>query len=151
MPVEKEILFVQKAMAYDLVRIFESDPKKTYTPEELKELLAAYIKGLASRKGGATRLFYFSFRKYSMPMMASPSRSSSPPRTTGHTMFVSSMEVPKRPGGVDQAVTFCTLAAAAKKPARHQMEPMRDKKPPMSTFFISLPPLCAAGIPEAPR
>ncbi len=48
MPVEKEILFVQKAMAYDLVRIFESDPKKTYTPEELKKLLAAYIKGLAS-------------------------------------------------------------------------------------------------------
>lgn len=46
MPAEKEIILAQKAMAYDLVQIFESDPDKTYTPEELKKLLAAYIKGL---------------------------------------------------------------------------------------------------------
>lgn len=35
---------IRKAMAYDLLQIFESEPDKTYTAEELKKLLAAYIK-----------------------------------------------------------------------------------------------------------
>lgn len=46
MPTEKEVILAHKAMAYDLVQIFESEPDKTYTPEELKQLIAAYIKGL---------------------------------------------------------------------------------------------------------
>lgn len=45
MPTEKETILAHKAMAYDLVQIFEEDPTKTYTVEELKQLLAAYIKG----------------------------------------------------------------------------------------------------------
>lgn len=45
MPTEKEIIFAQKAMAYDLVQIFESDPEKTYTVEELKALIGTYIAG----------------------------------------------------------------------------------------------------------
>lgn len=36
---------IQKAMAYDLLRIFESTPDKTYTAKELKELIDAYIRG----------------------------------------------------------------------------------------------------------
>ena len=38
MPTENERKDVQKAMAYDLIRIFEKDPEKTYTAEELKRL-----------------------------------------------------------------------------------------------------------------
>ncbi len=45
MPTENERKDVQKAMAYDLLRIFESDPDKTYTAKELKELIDAYIRG----------------------------------------------------------------------------------------------------------
>ena len=37
---------VQKAMAYDLIRIFEQNPDKTYTAKELKDLIDAYISGL---------------------------------------------------------------------------------------------------------
>ncbi len=46
MPTENERKDVQKAMAYDLIRIFERDPDKTYTAKELKELIDAYILGL---------------------------------------------------------------------------------------------------------
>jgi len=42
---ENERRDAQKAMAYDLNRIFERDPQKTYTPEELKKILDAYITG----------------------------------------------------------------------------------------------------------
>lgn len=45
MPTENDRKDIRKAMAYDLVQIFESEPDKTYTAEELKKLLAAYIKG----------------------------------------------------------------------------------------------------------
>lgn len=45
MPTENERKDVQKAMAYDLIRIFEKDPEKTYTAEELKHLIDAYISG----------------------------------------------------------------------------------------------------------
>lgn len=37
---------IQKAMAYDLLRIFRKDPEKTYTSEELEKLIDAYISGL---------------------------------------------------------------------------------------------------------
>lgn len=46
MATEKEILMFQKSTVYDLLQIIEKDPSKTYTPAELKELLAAYVKGL---------------------------------------------------------------------------------------------------------
>ena len=46
MPTENERKDVQKAMAYDLIRIFEKNPDKTYTMKELKELIDAYIAGL---------------------------------------------------------------------------------------------------------
>lgn len=43
---EKEIAIVQKATVYDLQRIFDRGEKdKTYTVEEIKELMDAYIKG----------------------------------------------------------------------------------------------------------
>lgn len=46
MPTENERKDVQKAMAYDLIRIFEQDPDKTYTLEDLKKLIDAYIAGV---------------------------------------------------------------------------------------------------------
>ena len=46
MPAENERRDVQKAMAYDLLRIFEQDPDKTYTAQDLKELIDAYIRGM---------------------------------------------------------------------------------------------------------
>lgn len=46
MPTENERKDAQKAMAYDLIRIFEKDPEKTYTAEELKRLIDAYISGV---------------------------------------------------------------------------------------------------------
>lgn len=46
MATEKEILMFQKSTVYDLLQIIEKNPVKTYTTEELKELLAAYVKGL---------------------------------------------------------------------------------------------------------
>ena len=45
MPTENERKDVQKAMAYDLIRIFEQNPEKSYTADELKELIDAYIRG----------------------------------------------------------------------------------------------------------
>ena len=45
MPTEKEVLLIQKATMYDLKRILEQDPEKTYTVEELKALIDAYISG----------------------------------------------------------------------------------------------------------
>lgn len=37
---------VQKATMYDLKRILEKNPDKTYTVEELKQLIDAYIQGM---------------------------------------------------------------------------------------------------------
>jgi len=45
MPTENERKDVQKAMAYDLLRIFKQNPEKTYTAKELEELIDAYITG----------------------------------------------------------------------------------------------------------
>jgi len=45
MPTEKEVVIIQKATVYDLKRIIESGEKETYTAEEIKELMDAYIKG----------------------------------------------------------------------------------------------------------
>ncbi len=46
MPTEKETLMIQKATVYDLQRILDKgESGKTYTAEEIKELMDAYIKG----------------------------------------------------------------------------------------------------------
>lgn len=45
MPTENERKDVQKAMAYDLIRIFETEPEKVYNAEDLKKLIDAYITG----------------------------------------------------------------------------------------------------------
>ena len=45
MPTEKEILMIQKATMFDLKQILEADPDKTYTVEELKKIIDAYIAG----------------------------------------------------------------------------------------------------------
>lgn len=46
MPTEKERLDVLKSMAYDLTVIVEKDPEKTYTAEDIKKLIQAYITGV---------------------------------------------------------------------------------------------------------
>ena len=46
MPTENERKDIQKAMAYDLLRILKQEPGKTYTAEELETLIDAYIMGL---------------------------------------------------------------------------------------------------------
>jgi len=46
MPSEKEIVIIQKATVYDLINIIEETPDKTYTAEELKKILKAYITGV---------------------------------------------------------------------------------------------------------
>ncbi len=45
MPTEKERLDVIKSMAYDLTQIIEEDADKMYSPEDIKKLIAAYVKG----------------------------------------------------------------------------------------------------------
>lgn len=45
MPTENERKDVQKAMAYDLLRILKADPEKKYSVDELEKLIAAYILG----------------------------------------------------------------------------------------------------------
>lgn len=46
MPTEKESIDIKKAMAYDLLQIIKTDNEKTFTPQELEALIAAYIRGL---------------------------------------------------------------------------------------------------------
>lgn len=46
MPTEKEIIMLQKATVYDIRRILEKEPEKTFTLEELKRILDAYIAGV---------------------------------------------------------------------------------------------------------
>ena len=46
MPTENERKDVQKAMAYDLLRILKQNPEKSYSTEELEKLIDAYITGV---------------------------------------------------------------------------------------------------------
>ena len=46
MSTEKEIIMFQKSTVYDLLQLIKQDPDKTYTVEELEQLLTAYVKGL---------------------------------------------------------------------------------------------------------
>lgn len=43
---EKEIVMFQKATVYDIRRLLEKEPEKTYTLPELQEILEAYVQGL---------------------------------------------------------------------------------------------------------
>ena len=45
MPSEKEILIIQKAAMFDLKRILEAHPDKTYTVDEIKQIIDTYITG----------------------------------------------------------------------------------------------------------
>ena len=47
MSTESEITVAQKAAMFDLIEIFETapDPDKTYTAEEIKTIIRAYITG----------------------------------------------------------------------------------------------------------
>lgn len=46
MPTEKEVLMIQKATVYDLQKILDKAGEgKTYTAQEIKELMDAYIQG----------------------------------------------------------------------------------------------------------
>ena len=46
MSTEREIIMFQKSTLYDLLQLIKKDPNKTYTTDELEELLTAYVKGL---------------------------------------------------------------------------------------------------------
>ncbi len=50
-PSEKELIVYQKSTANDLIGLIRSSggPDKTYTPDELEELIRAYIKGLEEK------------------------------------------------------------------------------------------------------
>lgn len=46
MPTEKEVVLIQKATVYDLLKILKKgEPGKAYTVEELETLMDAYIEG----------------------------------------------------------------------------------------------------------
>lgn len=40
---DQEILIIQKATVYDLIRIFESRQNETYTVREIEEIIDTYI------------------------------------------------------------------------------------------------------------
>jgi len=43
---ENEVIIIQKATVYDLLKIIKrNDPSRTYTLEELENLMDAYIEG----------------------------------------------------------------------------------------------------------
>lgn len=42
---ENDRMDIRKAMAYDLLKIFEQNPEKTYAVEELEKLIDVYITG----------------------------------------------------------------------------------------------------------
>ncbi len=47
---DRESVEAKKAMAYDLILTMETNPaKKDYTMEEVKEIIRAYIAGLAQK------------------------------------------------------------------------------------------------------
>ena len=46
MPTDRESIEIKKSMAYDLIDIIESsEGKESYTPEEIKKIIRAYISG----------------------------------------------------------------------------------------------------------
>ncbi len=50
MPIDRVSNEIKKSMAYDLIDMIESaDGKESYTPEEIKSLIKAYITGMSQR------------------------------------------------------------------------------------------------------
>lgn len=49
MPSEKELIMYQKSTILDLLQIIKQDPDRTYTAEELEDLMMAYVKGLEQK------------------------------------------------------------------------------------------------------
>ena len=50
MSTDEESAEIKKAMAYDLIDTIESNTdKKEYTPDEIKEIIKAYINGLVQK------------------------------------------------------------------------------------------------------
>jgi hypothetical protein len=49
MPTEHESIDVKKAMAYDLLSLFDENEEKTYTTEEVRRIIKAYIAGLSQK------------------------------------------------------------------------------------------------------
>ena len=50
MQTDRESNEIKKSMAYDIIDVIESNSeKKTYTPEEIKALIKAYIAGLSQK------------------------------------------------------------------------------------------------------
>jgi predicted metal-dependent enzyme (double-stranded beta helix superfamily) len=43
MPTKEEMTVVEKAVIYDLMDILDKNPDKTYTVDEIKQLMKAYI------------------------------------------------------------------------------------------------------------
>ncbi|MCI8879299.1 MAG: hypothetical protein HFH27_04880 [Clostridiaceae bacterium] len=43
MPTESERKDIRKSMAYDLLRIIHENPEKSYTAEELEQLIHTYL------------------------------------------------------------------------------------------------------------
>ena len=46
MPDERELNVVKKSMAYDLIKAVERSEKDTFTKDDIKALIDAYIAGL---------------------------------------------------------------------------------------------------------
>lgn len=46
MPSEKDSMMIQKATVYDLQKLLEKGTKETYTVDEIKALMDAYIEGV---------------------------------------------------------------------------------------------------------
>ena len=46
MGTEAERMDTKKATVYDLQKLFEEDPEKKYSVEEIKQIMDAYIAGL---------------------------------------------------------------------------------------------------------
>lgn len=50
MPTDRASNEIKKSMAYDLIDIIESaEGKESYTPEEIKSLIKAYITGMSQK------------------------------------------------------------------------------------------------------
>lgn len=48
-PSEEELVMYQKATVLDLLQIIKKEPHRSYSPEELEELMLAYIKGIEQK------------------------------------------------------------------------------------------------------
>ena len=48
-PSEKDSMMIQKATVYDLQKLLEKGTKETYTVDEIKALMDAYIEGVQQK------------------------------------------------------------------------------------------------------